>query len=88
MQLKVVCGLCPKARASGEHTRLACWHWCHANANFRRIAHALSRTLYLLPDFAKVRFGGTPKPALGTSALPGLGGFAAMFAYTTFNCTR
>ena len=71
----------PKARTSGEHTRLACWHWRPANANFRQIAQVLNRTLYLLRNFAKVRFGGTPKPALGTSALPGIGGFAAVFAH-------
>jgi penicillin-binding protein 1C len=49
------------AASSGERTRLACWRWRLANANldFRRLR---------LPG--KVRFGGSPKPARESRALP------------------
>ena len=49
------------AAYSGERTRLACWCWRLANANldFKRLR--LSK---------KVRFGGSPKPARESRALP------------------
>ena len=63
----------PEALASGERTRLACWHGRPAHANFQSSAAKERSSGSTRPPHTprKVRFGGTPKPAAGTAALPG-----------------
>ncbi len=65
---------------SGERARLACWFRRPAETNFLRRGFPENRGAFQEPCARKVREGGTPSPALGTSALPGVFGTPLLFA--------
>ena len=61
---------------SGERTRLACWFWRLAKTNFSSAVNLLLSTV-TLRRCKKFVAAETPRPALGTSALPRIRGSAA-----------